>query len=149
MNFILSSSVFKNNERIPDKHTCRGSDISPALEWKDVPVNTKSFVLIMDDPDAPNGTWDHWLVYNIQSNTTNISEGQLPEQAKYAKNSWGNKNYGGPCPPPGKDHRYFFTVYALDILLAEIPSDSTKKDLLQIMENHILDKATLIGLYSR
>lgn len=141
---------FANQERIPTKFTCDGQDKSPEMKWSGAPSNTRSFVLIVDDPDAPHGTWDHWIVYNIPQGSIgfNYGEGSLPLGAIEITNSFGKKSYGGPCPPPGKPHRYFFKLYALDKML-DLPSGATKQNLLDAMEGHVIDKAEVIGLYGR
>lgn len=115
MAFILESSAFNNGGSIPSKYTCDDDDISPPLSWRDAPTDTKSFVLIVDDPDAPVGTWDHWLLYNIPAATHELAENltSAPDGAHGGKNSWGKTTYGGPCPPD-REHRYFFKLYALD-----------------------------------
>lgn len=140
----ISSSAFEHNTSIPAKYTCQGEDISPPLKIKDIPDKTESLVLIMDDPDAPNGTWDHWVVFNIHP-VNEIKEGESPGYE--GKNSWGKNMYGGPCPPSGT-HRYFFKVYALDCKLTLDPS-ATKKDVESHMEGHVLESAELIGLYQK
>ena len=142
----LTSPAFQHNGNIPSEFTCDGSDLSPPLSISDVPANAKSLVLICDDPDAPVGTWDHWVVFNIPSSAKEISKGTEP-QGTPGKNSWGRTGYGGPCPPSGT-HRYFFKLYALDIIL-NLPAGSTKKQIEAAMQNHILAKAELVGLYKR
>ncbi len=153
MELTLTSSVFKNGETIPEKHTADGADISPPLSWGDVPANTEAFALIMDDPDAPAGTWVHWVLANIEGETRSINEGVPAEEtvlgsAVHGKNDFGNYGYGGPAPPPGKPHRYFFKLYALDTIL-EVDPGITKDGLLQAMQGHILAEAELIGKYER
>lgn len=140
------TSVFNDGEMIPSKYTADGENISPPLKISDVPGNTVSIVLIADDPDAPVGTWDHWIVFNIDPKITEIEEGTEPAGVK-GSNSWGNTGYGGPAPPSGI-HRYFFKIYALDILL-DLPDGSTKKEIEDSMKEHILDKSELIGKYRR
>jgi len=137
---------FKHNEMIPSKYTCDSEDINPSLEIEDIPKNAKSVALIMDDPDAPRGTWVHWVVWNIPIHTKNIEEGIEPEGTQ-GTTDFGRKGYGGPCPPSGT-HRYFFKVYALDKEL-ELKEGSTKMDLERSMKAHIIEKAELIGLYKR
>ncbi len=146
----IYSNSFNANEYIPSKYTCDGADISPHLKWDKFPSNTKSFLLIMDDPDAPVGTWIHWVVYNIPKNVNEFKEGinLASIGAKSGKNSWGNNNYGGPCPPPGKPHRYFFKIYALDIS-SDFPEGLTKKEVLEKVNSHIISNSQLIGLYKR
>ncbi len=143
----ITSSAFENNQQIPLKYTCDGQDINPPLEISEVPKETKSLVLIVDDPDAPMGTWVHWLVWNIDPSIAKIEENSMPQGAVQGQNSFGKAPYGGPCPPSGT-HRYFFKVYALDIKL-ELDSSADKNALESAMEGHILDKAELIGLYQR
>lgn len=148
----ITSPAFMEGSMIPSKYSCDGQDISPALEWKDIPVATKSFALISDDPDAPMGTWVHWVVYNIPSNITSLSENVKPEKdfkngMRQGNNSWPKIGYGGPCPPSGT-HRYFFRLYALDLML-DLKSGATKAQLLQAMKGHVLVEAQLTGKYKR
>ena len=153
MTFEIISTVFKHNERIPDKFTCKGQNISPHLEWSGFPSNTKSFVLIMDDPDAPvelappHGIWDHWIIYNIPVSITEFQEGQTNSDIKVLNNGWKEKKYGGPCPPAGKPHRYFFKLYALNDYL-ELEENASKQDLVLALQKHLLGQAELIGIYS-
>ena len=142
----LISPAFQHKGAIPSEYTCDGLDISPELIISDVPKNSKSLVLINDDPDAPVGTWDHWIVFNIPTSTTKIQKGTEPEGTP-GKNSWGRTGYGGPCPPSGM-HRYFFKLYALDTEL-NLPKGATKKEIEKIMQAHIIEKTELIGLYKR
>lgn len=141
------SHAFSPGGFIPSYYTCDGSDISPPLYWKDVPINTRSFVLIMDDPDALPSTWNHWIVYNLPASITALPTNlqQLPKDAQNGKNSWGNTNYGGPCPPKGR-HRYVFKLYALDINLP-FPSGKTKEEIEKAMMGHILSFAQLVANY--
>lgn len=143
----LSSSVFENNQLIPAKYTCDGEDINPPLQISEVPEGTKSLALIIDDPDAPMGTWDHWIVWNINPSVSFIKENSVPEGGVQGMNDFGKQPYGGPCPPSGT-HRYFFKLYALDKEL-ELDSSSKKEVLERAMEGHILDKAELVGLYKK
>src|SRR3989339_1723635 len=124
LNMILTSPAFVNNSNIPAEYTCSKNELSPQLNIANVPENTKSLALIMDDPDAPNGTWIHWVVFNIDPKTTIINKNSAPNGSVQGKNSWGNSNYGGPCPPSGT-HRYFFKLYALDNTLS-LGSSATK-----------------------
>ena len=142
----LVSSAFENNEEIPREFTCDGENYSPPLTFKEVPSNAKSLVLIMEDPDAPLITFVHWVVWNIPPGVKGFEKG---EQLKYpmGKNSARRKGYMGPCPPFGK-HRYFFKLYALDATL-ELKPGSTKKKLKKAMKEHVIEKAELIGIYSR
>lgn len=145
-NMEIKNPAFQNNENIPAEYTCDGEDVSPELEISGIPENAVSLVLIMDDPDAPVGTWDHWIVFNILPTTTQISKGTEPQGIK-GKNSWGRTGYGGPCPPSGT-HRYFFKLYALDINL-ELEEGATKRQIEEAMQNHIVGKAELMGTYNR
>lgn len=145
----LLSPTFKQGETIPLTYTCDGKNISPPLLWRDVPAGTKSLVLIVDDPDAPAGTWDHWLVYNIPANLVSLPEAikQLPEGALPGKNSWNKLDYGGPCPPD-REHRYFFKLYALDTVLPN-KAGMTKKEIENAMNGHVITSSELITKYKR
>ena len=148
MNFELTSTAFAAGEPIPAKYTCDGADVSPPLQWSDPPQATQSFALIMDDPDAPVGTWDHWLLFNIPADSRSLPEQTSPPRGSVdGKNSWGRTGYGGPCPPRGT-HRYFFKLYALDTTL-DLPTGTNKTELLRAMEGHILAQAELMGSYAR
>ena len=146
INMKLISSAFNHGNPIPSKYTCDGQDISPPLAFSDIPENTKSFALIMDDPDAPMGIWDHWIIFNMFSSIQNINEGETPKSMG-GRNSWGRTGYGGPCPPSG-EHRYFFKAYALDTEL-NLEEGVTKEELIEAMNGHIVGKAVLMGTYSR
>jgi len=141
---IVRSQAFGQKQKIPSKYTCDGDDVNPPLKIEQLPSEAKSLVLIIDDPDAPSGTWDHWVVWNIPP-TDKIEENAVP--GIEGTNSFGKHSYGGPCPPSGT-HRYYFKVYALDAEL-KLGSNSKKKDVEKAMQNHILAKGELIGLYSR
>lgn len=141
----LSSAAFSNNGFIPPQYSCKGEDISPPLQWEDYPPETQSFVLIMSDPDAPMGTWDHWIVVNIPSTQTSLAEDT--KSLNMLPNSWGRKDYGGPCPPSGT-HHYIFDLYALDTKL-DLPANSDKKLLLSTIKPHIIDSAKLTGLFQK
>lgn len=148
----ITSPAFTEGGMIPAKYTCDGKDISPPLEWKNAPAGTKSFALISDDPDAPMGTWVHWVIYNIPADVTKLDEGVQPEKEfknrmRQGSNSWPRIGYGGPCPPSGT-HRYFFKLYALDTLL-DLKPGATKEQLLQAMKGHTLAEAQLMGKYRR
>jgi Raf kinase inhibitor-like YbhB/YbcL family protein len=150
INIQLTSTAFADGQPIPQKYTCDGSDVSPQLAWTGAPPNTKSFALIADDPDAPVGTWVHWVIYNLPPDTTALAEDtpksdSLPNGAKQGLNDFKNTGYGGPCPPPGKPHRYFFKLYVLDT--AGLPGGLTKKQLLKAMDGHILAQGQLMGTY--
>lgn len=151
----ILSPVFNDGEPIPPKYSCEGSDISPPLEWGMSQVSIPddgSIALICDDPDAPGGTWIHWVIFNLPPETRSLPELVMPREelengALQGSNSWGNIGYGGPCPPSGT-HRYYFKVYALDVKLS-LPSEATKEELLKVMEGHILDEGQLMGTYTR
>lgn len=143
----IESVAFGHNQYIPAKFTCDGEDINPPLRVSDVPEDTKSLVLIMDDPDAPGGTWVHWTVWNITSETREIRERSVPSGGVEGVTSFQRTGYGGPCPPSGT-HRYFFKLFALDTAL-ELPASGTVGELEEAMSGHILDEAQLIGLYQR
>lgn len=140
----IKSPDFERNGFIPKKFTCQGADVNPTLMIKEVPQGAKSLVLIVDDPDAPMGTWVHWVVFDIPVIFT-IDENSVP--GKQGINDFRRKDYGGPCPPSGV-HRYFFKLYALDTLL-NLEEGITKRDLEKAMQGHMLDKAELIGLYKK
>jgi Raf kinase inhibitor-like YbhB/YbcL family protein len=149
----LTSPAFGNGQPIPGKHTCDGADVSPPLSWSEVPPGTRSFALICDDPDAPVGTWVHWVIYNLAPTTAELLEmvastEQLPGGAKQGLNDFRRVGYGGPCPPPGRPHRYLFKLYALDTELA-LRSRATKADVVRAMDGHILAEAQLMGTYQR
>ena len=153
----LASPAFQASQTIPRKHTCDGEDVSPALEWSGLPPKTLSLALIMDDPDAPPGTWVHWVLYGLPPGLQGLAEGVpktegLPNGAKHGL-CWGvdefdRVGYYGPCPPPGKPHRYFFKLYALDKDIG-LPPRATKPKLLESMKGHILAEAEIVGLYKR
>lgn len=143
----ISSSAFENNGNIPKKYTCDGADINPPLKIEGVPVEAKSLALIVDDPDAPRGTWVHWVVWNIDPKTVEIQENNVPKNSVQGMNDFEKRDYGGPCPPSGT-HRYFFKLYALDSLL-NFSSDAGKAGLEKAMKGHILAEAQIIGLYRR
>ena len=153
MNFQITSTAFSEGHPIPAKYSCEGSDISPPLKWTNAPANTKSYALIADDPDAPVGTWVHWVLYDLPPNTTELLEDVAKSQvisggAKQGFNSWPRLGYGGPCPPPGKPHRYFFKLYALDKML-DLKPGATKKDVEAAMKGHVLAEGQLMGTYQR
>lgn len=143
----ITSSAFKNNSSIPARYTCQGENINPPLSWSDIPKATESLVLIVDDPDAPDGAFVHWLVWNISPDTREIAENSVPEEAVKGTNSGGQTDYMGPCPPSGT-HRYFFKIYALDTKLS-LPSGENKESLREAIEGHVLGRAQLIGRYQK
>ena len=142
----MSSPAFAAGHPIPQRFTINGPDVSPPLQIAGAPAGTKSFVLIVDDPDAPMGTWVHWVVWNIPAGTREIPEGKLPAGAVQGRNSWGRASYGGPAPPSGT-HRYFFKLYALDTEL-DLPPSAGKADVLKAIEGHVLARAELMGTYT-
>jgi Raf kinase inhibitor-like YbhB/YbcL family protein len=154
MSLDLKSEAFVNGQSIPAKYSCIGKNISPALTWSDPPAGTQSFALIVDDPDAPAGTWVHWVLYNIPADKRSLQE-DLPVTGKnvdpsavyFGKNSSGNTRYDGPCPPSGT-HRYYFKLYALDTLTNLLPG-ATKDELLKAMKGHILAQGELMGTFSK
>jgi Raf kinase inhibitor-like YbhB/YbcL family protein len=149
----LQSTAFNDNSVIPSQYTCAGSDNSPPLTWTGAPVRTKAFALILEDPDAPRGTFVHWVVYNISSNTTELPENALksPNTAQNVKqglNGAGQAGYRGPCPPPGAPHHYHFRLFALDSPL-ELKSGATAGDLRQAMKGHVVGSTELVGIFGR
>ena len=151
----LTSGAFADGTPIPVKHTCDGPDVSPALAWADTPANTKSFALIMDDPDAPMGTWVHWVLWNLPGTLGSLPE-NVPKTetlnayggALQGNNTWPKIGYYGPCPPPGKPHRYYFKLYALDGPLS-LKTGATKADVERAMQGHVLAQAQVMGTYGR
>ena len=148
----ITSSAFAEGSIIPSKYTCDGQDISPPLEWKDAPEGTKSFALISDDPDAPMGTWVHWVAFNIPAGVAKLEENikrdkEFKNGMKQGNNDWPRIGYGGPCPPSGT-HRYYFKLYALDTML-DIKAGATKEQLLKAMKGHVLAEARMMGKYKR
>ncbi len=151
-NMFVTSSAFKSNENIPSRYTCDGEDISPPLAWGDVPEGVESFVLIVDDPDAPAGTWTHWTVWNIPASVREILENVRPEVIKTmgaveGVTSFGKTGWGGPCPPSGV-HRYFFKLYALDTTLSLSPQTSVQ-ELARALDGHVVASVQMIGKYQR
>ena len=142
----ITSPDFKHSSMMPSELTCDGSDTSPELNIEDAPKNAKSLVLINDDPDAPVGVWDHWIVFNMPASIKKIEKGREPEGLG-GKNSWGRTGYGGPCPPSGV-HRYLFKLYALDKML-DLKEGAAKKEIESAMQGHIIAKAELMGNYKR
>jgi hypothetical protein len=142
----ITSSAFRDGQAIPAKYTCDGQDTIPPLKFEAVPERAASLALIMDDPDAPKGTWDHWVVWNIPPKTTEVAEGKAP-QGVVGKNSWGKTAWGGPCPPD-RQHRYFFKLYALDTQL-NLSGGAGKADVEKAMKGHVLADAQLMGVYDR
>lgn len=153
MSIKLTSPSFDHGDSIPVKYTCEGEDVSPPLVWSDVPDGTRSLALVCDDPDAPSGTWVHWVMYDIPPKFSELSEGVpttevTPRGAKQGMNDFKRLGYGGPCPPRGDAHRYFFRIYALDIAPG-LPAGATRADLQRAIEGHVLEQGELVGLYER
>lgn len=142
----ISSTAFENNGMIPSEYTCDGDDISPPLSISDIPKEAKSLAIIMDDPDAPMGTFTHWIVWNIPPQKTHFAKDEKIS-FNQGRTSFGNTSYGGPCPPGGT-HRYFFKFYALDLVL-NLKEGSSKSDLEKAMKGHVLAESSLVGKYSR
>jgi Raf kinase inhibitor-like YbhB/YbcL family protein len=149
----LTSAAFRDGESIPIRHTCDGEDLSPPLEWTGTPVETRSFALICEDPDAPRGTWVHWLLWSLPADAVEIGQGvpprpELPSGTRQGLNDGGDLGYAGPCPPPGKPHRYFFRLYALDTSLNLSPG-ANRSDLEAAMAGHVLAEGMTMGVYQR
>ena len=142
----IQSPAFEHEQAIPRKYTCDGEDVSPPLVFRDVPKGTKSLAIVVDDPDAPLGVFDHWIAWNLPPDARELSEGARVE--KQGKNDFGEQRYRGPCPPRGSLHRYRFKLYALDATL-DLPIGASKKQLEKAMEGHILAKGELVGTYKR
>lgn len=143
----ITSPVFKNGETIPKEYTCEGKNINPPLEFSQIPPGTQSLVLIVEDPDAPDKPWIHWLLFNIYPSTTKIDKESVPENAIEGLASGGTHGYEGPCPPTGV-HHYFFKLFALNIML-DLPPNMDKEVVEKLMQGHILDRAELVGVYEK
>jgi Raf kinase inhibitor-like YbhB/YbcL family protein len=153
MEFAITSSAFNDGGVIPKNFTCDGEDVSPALSWSEAPAATKSFALIADDPDAPAGTWVHWVIYDLPANlralAENVSkESQLKAGGRQGVNDFHKTGYNGPCPPPGKPHRYFFKLYALDQSL-DLKTGMRKAELEKAIQSHVLAQAQIMGRFGR
>jgi Raf kinase inhibitor-like YbhB/YbcL family protein len=148
----VTSTAFQEGATIPAQYTADGKNVSPPLEWTGVPDGTASIALICDDPDAPRGTWVHWVLFNLPSDTHSLAEAmprdRHPGGARSGSNDFRKQGYDGPSPPPGKPHRYYFKVYALDRLL-ELPVGATKQHVVEAMEGHIIGSGQLMGRYGR
>jgi Raf kinase inhibitor-like YbhB/YbcL family protein len=149
----LKASSFAAGSTIPARFTCDGSDVSPALSWSEPPAGTKSHVLIMDDPDAPRRTWVHWVIYDLPATDHNLAEGvpaqdTLPSGARQGTNDFGGVGYGGPCPPPGSPHRYYFRLFALDTRL-ELEAGASQREVERSMRGHVLAQTELMARYGR
>jgi Raf kinase inhibitor-like YbhB/YbcL family protein len=153
MTFKMSSPAFTSGGAIPREYTCEGVDRAPSLEWNGVPAGTVTFALVMHDPDAPSGDWVHWIAWNIPATSHGMSENvlrqeQLADGTRQGRNSFGKIGYYGPCPPPGKAHRYFFRVYAIDSKL-DLASGATRDQLQSALKGHVLAEAEYMGTYQR
>ena len=149
----LTSTSFQDGKQIPAKFTCSGANLSPQLTWSAPPAKTASLALTVTDPDAPRGTWVHWVLYNLPAGTRELpeglpSQGQLPDGAHQGRNDFGEIGYGGPCPPSGPPHHYIFTLYALDAKL-NLPEGATRAQVEAAMKGHMLANGRLIGLFQR
>lgn len=145
----LRSSEFANGATIPRSHTCDGDDSSPALEWSGVPEAAGSLAVIMEDPDAPGGTFTHWVLYDLPPDTSSLpAGGPLPRGAKEGRNDFERSGYGGPCPPPGKPHHYTLRLYALDAPV-QVAGDAGRAELLAAMQGHVVDQGELTGTFGR
>jgi Raf kinase inhibitor-like YbhB/YbcL family protein len=153
MSIQVTSAAFATGQPIPQKYTCDGEDVSPPLQWTNAPTDVKSFALITEDPDAPGGIWTHWVLYNLPATATALAEStpkspELADGARQGQNDFRKTGYNGPCPPPGKAHRYFFKIYALDAAL-NLPPGATRRELLDAMNGHVLAQGQLMGTYQR
>ncbi len=153
MSFALSTTAFAAGGAIPKKYTCDSADVSPALNWNNAPAGTQSFALIADDPDAPVGTWTHWTIWDIPANSTSLPEGvpkveQTTDGARQGKNDFKHIGYGGPCPPAGRPHRYFFKLYALNAKL-DVKGGASRGELESAIKGHVLAQAEWMGAYGR
>jgi len=153
VSFQLTSPSFGPGQPIPDRYTCQGEDNSPELQWSGAPAQARSFVLIMDDPDAPAGTWVHWVLYDLPANQTHLpslskGSGQLSAGLQ-GRNSFKRVGYGGPCPPPGHPHRYFFRLYALSVPALGLPQGATRQQIDAAMHGKVLAETELMGVYGR
>lgn len=153
MTLQITTTAFPNGGTIPQKFTCDGPDVSPLLAWSEPPAGTKAFALIMDDPDAPAGTWVHWVLYDLPASASGLPENvpkqpELEDGARQGRNDFRKTGYGGPCPPAGKPHRYFFRLYALDSP-TQLKAGASRAELEKAMKSHILAQAELMGRYGR
>lgn len=153
MSFVLETKAFSKGGEIPARYTCSGDDLSPALSWSGAPQNTRSFALIVDDPDAPSGTFTHWLVYDLPAATQQLQEGvsqtdDLSGGGRQGRNDFRRVGYGDPCPPPGKAHRYFFKLHALNAAL-NLPAGASRQDLETAMRGRVIARAELMGKFAR
>ena len=146
--FVLNTNAFLDSGALPVAYTCDGKDISPELDWSNLPAKTETLVLIFSDPTAPKNIFYHWVLYNIPKTTTSLAEGVNPTQMGIGKNSWGKAKYNGPCPPKDSAHTYFFDLYALDTKL-NLPANADGQTVVDAMKNHIIGKTQLSTVYMR
>lgn len=147
--FTLTSPAFENGGMIPVTFSCDGSDFSPKLDWMNPPEGTRGYALVVDDPDAPNGTFTHWILYDLPAGLTSLPE-SANDLGKEARNDFGEVGYGGPCPPPKHgDHRYYFRLHALDVESLDVPGDATRATFDEALEGHVLGTAELMGRFQR
>jgi Raf kinase inhibitor-like YbhB/YbcL family protein len=151
--FSISTPAFQPGGTIPKKYTCEGRDLSPPLAWTAPPAGTESFVLMVLDPDAPSGTWTHWLIYDLPATVRELPENTpatatLPSGGRQGRNDFGHLGFGGPCPPPGRPHRYFFRLFALNVQLGLKPG-ATRREVEQAVRGHILAQTELVGRFGR
>jgi Raf kinase inhibitor-like YbhB/YbcL family protein len=148
MPMTITSTAFQNNDPIPAEYSYDGRNVNPPLTFSEVPREAKSLLLIVEDPDAPNGTFTHWILYNMSPATLQILEGELPLGAQQATNDFGTQGYGGPKPPPGQSHRYVFKLFALDTTLKDARSTDRRQEIATLMEGHVITEAHITGLFS-
>ena len=150
MAFQIFSNAFAEGGWIPELHSCRGADLSPPLEWHGEPPDTRSFALVVEDPDAPAGTWCHWLLYDLGSQVHNLAQGYKPGAlGASGTNDFGKLGYGGPCPPRGKPHRYFFKLYALDVHTLGLPAGVKRAELLKALKGRVLAEAQYMARFEQ
>ena len=151
MAFQIFSSAFAEGGWIPDLHACQGADVSPPLEWMGEPPETRSFALIVDDPDAPSGNWNHWLLFDIAAQTHNLPQGfKVSRLGVSGKNSWGKEGYNGPCPPKGNGpHRYFFRLFALELKILGLSGGAAREAIERAMNGHIIAETQYMGRYEK
>ncbi|HEY2015360.1 MAG TPA: YbhB/YbcL family Raf kinase inhibitor-like protein [Bryobacteraceae bacterium] len=150
MAFQVFSSAFSEGGWIPELHSCQGADLSPPLEWSGAPTETLSFSLILEDPDAPGGAWCHWLLYDLEPKVSGLPQGSKPGKlGAGGTNDFGKSGYGGPCPPKGEPHRYFFTLSALDVHTLGLPPGVKRAELLKAIHGHVLAEAKYMGKFQR
>jgi Raf kinase inhibitor-like YbhB/YbcL family protein len=146
----LFSSAFSEGAAIPELYTCQGADISPPLEWSGEPADTRSFALVVEDPDAPAGVWCHWILYDIPAAVRDLAQGYKPRKLGVSgTNDFGKLGYGGPCPPKGSPHRYFFKLHAMDVHTIGLPEGVKRTELVHAISGHVLGRAEYLGRYQR